>query len=201
MVLGVACVVVTGVSLATAAASVSRTPRSVVLRASQVGPGYRAEQVPVEAGSGIGSLPCVHAPKDPLKGVQTFAQSYVKPGSPAVFNVVARYPSAAALAANIAAERRAMTTCPVPQKLRIAPGEVAWLYPARLTAPHLLSGSIAQRDVIFVTVGAHTSTHTVFGIYQTSGPILSFVQAGGPHVSAAEAVILHAAEESASNLR
>ena len=86
-------------------------------------------------------------------------------------------------------------------RVQAATGEALSVYPIRLTAPGMLAGSISLREVLVITASGKTSTQTVFGIYQLAGPILSFVQAGGPNLAAIRSVLVHAAEESAANLR
>jgi hypothetical protein len=114
--------------------------------------------------------------------------------------VLVRYRSIGVLDATVSAQRRALTSCPLPLKVKVAPGEPVWAYPARIPAPDLLPGSFAERAVLVTYAAGHTSRRTLFEIYQSVGRISTFVQAGGPNVIAARAAVVHVAQESASNL-
>jgi Fe-S cluster assembly scaffold protein SufB len=200
--LAVVFVVAGGTSLAIAGQNASRPLRTLVLRASQVGPGYRIQQPNVQSAVQVGGgmSACFRAPKGAAKGSRSFGRSYVKPGSPDVFDALVQYRSTHALAEIMTALRRVVNRCPS-QEVKLAAGVFARIQVSRSTARHLLRGSLALREVISGTVGGHKYTSILLGIYQTKGRMLSLVFAGGKNLGATRAIVMHAAQESALNLR
>jgi hypothetical protein len=191
-----------GAPLAFAAANATRTLAVVVLRAAQVGPGYRASplgQSTVHLGGG--SFGCVQLPKGVSKGTRTFGRTYSKPGAPAVFNALIQFGSAEALAETMTALSRVLSRCPS-LKQKVGTGLYASIQLTRPKAPHLLRGSIALREVISGSAGGHKYRgNTILGIYQADGKVLSLVFGGSTDVAATRAVVVHGAQESARNLR
>jgi hypothetical protein len=191
-----------GTSLAIAGESASRPLRTVVLRASQVGPGYRVQQPSLQSAVHVGGgmSACFRAPKGAAKGARSFGRSYVKPGSPDVFNALVQYRSTHALAEIMTALRRVANRCPS-LEVKFATGVFARIQVSRSTARHLLRGSFVLREVISGTVGGRKYTSILLGIYQATGRTLSLVFAGGKNLVATRAIVMHAAQESARNLR
>ena len=116
-----------------------------------------------------------------------------------MFNVLSEYRSADVLAEAMTALRHALEKCPSATE-KIGAGQFVRIQLTRVTAPRLIPGSIGLREVIFGGSGTYKS-NTLLGICQAARRIVSCVLGGSTNVAATRAVIVHAAQESARNLR
>ena len=188
-------------ALVSAGAAMAATPvRSLALKAAQIGPGYVAHVVP--GGSQVRNQVTLDVCKtnyttEALR-VQRVQLAYAKPGvAVGVSNEVVRYQRGGAAKA-MAEMRAAVSHCPTHpiQAPEAALGFITY----RLTRLHfagLLPGAIALRVNAKVTSGSYDSV----SIYQSRGDVLSGVYAAGGTFAARKSLALHAAVQSAKNLR
>ena len=191
------------VSLLAAAAPAAAAPglRSIVLAPAQVGTGYRMSVIPggtLVTGQVTLDLCSSSFPSEKLR-VARLQVSYAKPGAKLqVSNEVVRYKPGGARQAlrEVANAANHCPRGPVPGPVAGGPPVVYRI--GRVTDSHLL----AVRVRITARNHAETVVVNAVGIYQAKGDVFSGVYTNGSGTIAAQLKLgLHAAEESAGNLR
>lgn len=184
-----------------AGVAMAATPvRSLVLKPAQVGRGYAAHVVP--GGSQVRNqvtldLCKTHYTSEALR-VQRIQLAYAKPGAAVgVSNEVVRYQHGGAARA-MGEMRAAVSHCPTHpiQAPEAALGLITY-HLTRLHLAGLLPGAIALR----VNAKASGASYDTVAVYQASGDVLSGVYAAGGTFTARKSLALHAATQSAKNLR
>jgi len=191
-------------SVAAAVPSAAPSPSRLVLKASQVGPGYRLRSRPDGQGvKGYVTLDlCGFTFHSEALRTQRLQVNYVRAGSPLTLSneVVVYRPGGTQKA--LQELRHAVTHCPTgPVGSHIAGfGPVTY----RLKTLHprgVLPGSIALRIHVVVKASGRHIDLTVVTIYQTRGTVLSGIYTSGGSILAQERLGAHAAMESARTLR
>lgn len=192
--------------LALAALVASPTPvTKMILTPAQVGPGY----VLLQRQDGLGVTNTVTLdlcgrggyPSEKLR-TQRLQVNYLKRGTTlGLSNEVVRYKPGGARQAIAEASQHART-CP---SRPIASGDPT-LPPlrftiARITGTKLLPGYLAVRVRVRGTVRGKYVDETSYAVYQRLGNVLSGTYSFGPNTKAQLRFVLHAAQQSAANLR
>jgi hypothetical protein len=187
------------------AAAVQPNLAKVALRPAQVGPGYVVQQLPSGQGTAQRTLDLCGTKSYPSESlrVERLQISYLRQNAKlALSNEVVRYkPGGAEQAMREAAQH--VVTCP---KTPIAfEGAPPFRYQlTRISDSKLVKGYVAVRIHRTGTVKGKRVDDVFFVVYQRVGNVLSGVYsyaATGVTASAQEAFCLHAAEQSARNLR
>jgi len=202
----VALAVSLAVVCAAGTASAATAPRleKIILTPGQVGPGFLL--LPRADGNGttqrtLDLCGVKNYPSEKLR-VDRVQVNYVKRSSVlGLSNEVVRYRVGGAAQAMREVIRHALT-CP---HKPISPGE-AGLPPLtfrimRIKAPHLLKGYLAVRVRTTGQLRGKRVDQVSYAVYQRLGNVLSGVYSVGPAGSAQRDFCLHAAEQSAKNLR
>ncbi|HVH50967.1 MAG TPA: hypothetical protein VM690_02390 [Gaiellaceae bacterium] len=199
--------VLAGALAATASATAATTPTvaKVVLLPSQVGKGY----VLITRSDGFGmkqrTLDLCGTTNYPSESLRTsrlqvnYLKNRVKLG---VSNEVVTYKAGGAAQAIREVTQHA-TTCPKNRK--VDPGEnnlPPLLFTIKqLRDAHLIKGYLAVQIRVRGTVQGKNIDETSYAVYQRLGNVLSGVYSFGSNTPAQELLCLHAAEQSARNLR
>ena len=134
----------------TGSSAAPRPLTSLLVRASQVGPGYRAQQETWGKSTTAQSFSCHHT-RDTDRAVKAIGDEYAKSGaSPTLFNVLFKYRTPIETADNLAFLRRILTACPKLKIVVTSPKTkiTLTLSLTRLPTPHgLLPRSVALRQV------------------------------------------------------
>jgi hypothetical protein len=133
-----------------------------------------------------------------------FQANYGKPNAStavAISNEVVRYRSDGAALAMREVTRRA-ASCPHKPVDSGTPGVPKLTYRiSRISDPHLLKGYLAIRVDVAAVIKGKRIESTSYAVYQQHGNVLSGVYSLGGSDAAQRALALHAAEQSARNLR
>jgi hypothetical protein len=201
-------VVATGATLASAtnpAGSASSLQR-VVLRPSQVGPGYLLRVIPggqsVQGQVTLDMCGFRFASED--RRTARLQAIYVRPGSKlALSNEVVSYrPGGAEEAVREVA--RAIRTCPgqpVPSTVRGVPDLSYRIALLSSAGKRLLPGAIVMRVTVSGTVNGKKRTDTSFVVYQRAGDILSGIYVYGGSLKNRRELAFAASAQSARNLK
>lgn len=201
--LSAAVVAMGSTTVAVGASSAASTPLAALLvRASQVGPGYRARQATwARTLPTAQSFTCDHdAAGD--RAVQAIGDEYVTDaGGLRLYNVLFEYRAETAAADTVAHLRRILIACPKMKIVITSPREkiTLTLSLTRLPIPRgLLPRSVALREI-------HTETGTrpiqEIDVVQPRGRILSLTYALGSNWRMLRAITTRVARASAANLR
>lgn len=175
----------------------------VVLKGSQVGPGYVLAQRP--DGHQVTNYVTLDLcgfrfPSELLRAAR-LQVNYVHP-APAdyVSNEVVTYRSTGAQQA-MRELNYAASNCPTTP----VSGPVADVGPVSYRLTRLTDGKLAPGSLAFEikesgSINGRDQSATTFAVYQTHGSTLSAVYAAGPDPAAVQALVLHAAEQAAHNL-
>jgi hypothetical protein len=199
--------VLPAVALATAVPALAAAPslRKIALTPAQVGAGYRLAVIP--GGTSVQGQVTLDLcgfsfPSEQLR-LARLQVAYRKSGTGlALSNEVVRYrPGGAQQALREVAH--AASHCPRGPVTSSVAGVPPLTYRiAKITDDHLLPGSVALRVHFSGTFRGKQIAETAIVVYQTKGNVLSGVYTNGSGaVAAQQAFGLHAAEESAANLR
>jgi hypothetical protein len=188
-------------TLAFAGSAIAATPvNSLVLKPAQIGPGYGAHLIP--GGNKVVDqvtldLCKTHYATEALR-VRRIQLAYVKSGTAVrMSNEVVRYRAGGAAKA-MTEMRSAIAHCPTHPIAAPEAGLGLITYRlTRLRPAGLLPGAIALR----VRAKASGGSYDTVAIYQTRGDVLSGVYAAGGTFAARRSLALHAAAQSAKNLR
>jgi hypothetical protein len=195
------------VGFATAASIAAATSpvNEVVLKPTQVGPGYRLKAFPDgNRVAGQVSLDlCNYVFISERYRVARLQVSYVRRGGPYLSNEVVEYQSKAKASEALAELRYVEHHCPsvpVRSPVRGQPPTSFRLTP--LSDPRLLRTSVAVLVHAKATFNGKPRSMNGVEIYQVRGKVLSAIYSFPPGADAAqERLGLHAAEQSAGNLR
>lgn len=179
--------------------------KKLVLQPAQVGKGY--VMLPAAGGKGVAADRTMNLcgvtgyPSEGLR-VTRLQVNFLKKGSPlGITNEIVTYKSGGAKQALREALRHA-TTCPshpIDSGVKNLPKLTFRI--KRIKAPHLLKDYLAvEIDVSGTMAGKHVA-QTSFAVYQERGGVLSGVYSFGSTTVGQLALCLHAAEQSARNLR
>ena len=186
------------------APAVTPDVKKLILRPAQVGKGYVLQ--PAAGGSGVTgdrtmNLCGVDYPSESRR-VARLQVNYLKKGQTlGVVNEIVTYKPGGAQQAMREGIRHAMScpNHPIDSGVKGLPKLTFRI--TRLRAPHLLAGSLAvQIDVTGTVQGRHIA-QTSYAVYQQHGNVLSGIYSFGTTASGQLALCLHAAEQSARNLR
>lgn len=194
------------VLLLQAGAASAATPSlvSILLRPAQVGQGYAAYRRSDGSGLRQRTLDLCGVKNYPSEQLRSgrIQVDYLRRGSAiGISNEVVSYKPGGAAQALREVTRHAVT-CP---HRKIDPGEQN-LPPLRFTMtllkdPRLLKGYLAVRVRVVGTVKGKHVDQISYAVYQRRGNVLSGVYSFGPDTAAQRQICLHAAEQSARNLR
>ncbi len=189
---------------AAAAAATSPSVATLILRAEQVGPGY-VLQHPAD-GRGVAASPtlnlCGNDYPSESRRLTRLQTNYVHSSTTlAISNEVVSYtPGGAAQAMREVIKHAAnckhhlLTT-----GLKSVPTVVVKV--TRIQVPHLLKEYLAVRILTTGKLNGKSFTQTSFAVYQRHGDVLSGVYSSGLTIAPQLRLCLHAAEQSAHNLR
>jgi hypothetical protein len=175
----------------------------VLLRASQVGFGYRLAQIPggqLVQGEATLDYCGFTYPSESLRTAR-IQVVYTRKGTAfkASNEVVSYRPGGAQQALREA--RHAATACPQGAIKKPPTGVTSLSHHARfVTDAHLLPGAVAILDHVTATINGKRQTNYSMEVFQDRGNILSGVYGSGPTAAATQTATLHAAEQSAHNL-
>lgn len=175
----------------------------VLLKASQVGPGYvMKERADSHKLAGYVTLDLCGStfPSESLRTAR-LQVNYVKDASSAgVSNEVVSYKSGGTQQA-LGELAKAASSCPNTPVQGPVAGQPATTYRlTRLTDPALASGYLAFRIDESATVNGRPQSGTGYAVYQAKGDILSAIYVVAPDPAAGQLVALHSAEQAAHNL-
>jgi hypothetical protein len=180
------------------------SPAALILKASQVGPGYRSTTIP-DGSQVTGQVTldlCYYTFASENLRTARLQAAYIKTTAfPEISNEVVAY-KAGGTAEAMAELLHAAKACPSTPRTGPTAGEQqpVTFHLTRLTEPHLLSQYLALRVVGTGTVNGKQKTATEFVIYQINGSVLSGIYAFGTNSAATLALAVHAAQQSARNL-
>jgi hypothetical protein len=177
---------------------------AIVLRAAQVGPGYKAAVIPGGrqiAGQVTLDL-CDYTFASESQRIARIQDGYVKPHSGLVIGneVVAYQPGGTAAA--LSELRRAVKDCPATPRTGPTVGEQTpvTFHLTTMTERHLASPYVALRIGETATVNGRKQTDTDFAIYQFRGNVMTAVYGLGLPSPSALTLTVHAAQQAARNL-
>jgi hypothetical protein len=185
-------------------AAIAPNVDAIVLKASQVGPGYRASVIPGGrqlAGQVTLDL-CDYTFASESQRIARIQEGYIKSATlPIVSNEVVAYRPGGTAAA-LAELQRAVKDCPPTPRTGPDVGDdvPTTFHLMKLTVPHLTASYVAVR--IYATSAVNGQKRALNGdaIYQFSGNIMSAVYGYGQNTAAMLAVSVHAAQAAARNL-
>jgi hypothetical protein len=176
----------------------------LVLRASQVGAGYVRSPIPggqLVQGERTLDYCGLGYPSEALRTARLqVVYTKRRAGFKASNEVVAYKPGGAQQA--LREVRHAAAACPEGEVKNPPAGVTKLIHHGRLvTDPHLLPGAVAILDHEIATIQGRRVTVDAMEVYQVRGNLLSGVYGTAPTPTAVEAATLHAAEQSAANLK
>lgn len=180
------------------------SPATLILKASQVGPGYRRTMIP-DGSQVTGQVTldlCYYTFASESLRTARLQEAYIKTTAfPELSNEVVAYKPGGTEEA-MAELLHAAKDCPSTPRTGPTVGEQqpVTFHLTRLTEPHLLSQYLALRVVGTGTVNGKQQTATDFVIYQINASVLSGIYAFGTNSTATLALAVHAAQQSAQNL-
>jgi hypothetical protein len=178
--------------------------QKVVLRASQVGAGFKLSQIPggkLVQGEVTLDFCNLSYPSESLRSARLQVVYTAKAGQPGASNEIVTYRSGGAQQA-LREVKRASTTCPNGPVANAPSGVKDLVRQSRVVSdPHLLPGSIAILETDSAVVKGKHVTEYSMAVYQVRGNVLSGVYGHGTSVAVVEKLTLHAAQQSAANLR
>ena len=185
-------------------AAIAPNVDAIVLKASQVGPGYRASVIPggrQVAGEVTLDL-CDYTFASESQRIARIQEEYIKRATlPAVSNEVVAYRPGGTTAALSELQRAARDCPPTPRTGPSVGDDVPTTFRlTKLTVPHLAASYVAVRIYATATVDGHKQAINGDAIYQFSGNVMSAVYGYGQNTTATVALTVHAAQAAARNL-
>jgi hypothetical protein len=178
--------------------------QKVVLTEPQVGAGYKRTVIPggkIVDGETTLDFCDGNYPSESLRTARLQVAYSIKGNSTSASNEVVTYRAGGAQQA-LEEVRHTAATCPNGRVATAPRGVKDAVRRTRLISdPHLLPGSVAVLETDSATVNGKRMTHQIVAVYQVRGNVLSGVYAAGTSLAAVKALALHAAEQSATNLR
>jgi hypothetical protein len=177
---------------------------AIVLKASQVGPGYRASLIQdgrQVAGQVTLDL-CDYTFASESERAARIQEQYVKSATlPAVSNEVVAYRPGGTVAALLELQG-AVRSCPSTPRTGPSVGEQVptTFHLTRLTVPHLTASYVAVRINETATISGREQTISGDAIYQFRDNVMSAVYGHGQDAAATVALTVHAAQAAARNL-
>jgi hypothetical protein len=196
-----------GLGLTGSRATATPTPDAMVLKASQVGAGYRSQVIGngrQVAGQVTLDLCYYTYPSESLRTAR-LQVGYLKAAhEPAISDEIVVYRNGGAAEA-LGELRLAVKHCPATPRTGPTAGEripVTW-HLTPITVAHLAPQYVAVRADVTAVVNGKRQTQTGVIIYEFAGNVMSAVYgyANGATAAATLALTVHAAQESAQNLR
>ena len=189
---------------ATALARQTAQLELIVLKPSQVGAGYTMSQIPggqLVQGETTLDFCNLDYPSESLRSTRLQVVYEAKAGDVNASNEVVTYKPGGAQKA-LQEVTRAATACPN-GRIKDAPSGVTDLvrHTHVIRDPRLLAGAVAIVETDTGTVKGKRVTVQSVDVYQVRGNVLSGVYGNGLSAAEVRAVTLHAAEQSAENLR